>query len=111
MSNRINPMDQGLLGKIANKVGETGTAKKPDLDTGIKSNEVSNQTGSGDTVELTSSAKLLERLEKTLASIPDVDVERIAEVKAQIENGEYQIDADKMAAAILRMDQELDNKS
>lgn len=104
-------MDQGLLGKIANKVGETGAARKPDLDTGIKSNEASHQAGGGDTVELTSSAKLLERLEKTLASIPDVDNERIAEVKAQIENGEYQINADKIATAILRMDQELDNKS
>ncbi len=27
MSNRINPMDQRLLGKIGDKIGETGTAK------------------------------------------------------------------------------------
>jgi len=110
MSNRIDPMDQGLLGKIANKAGETDVAKKPDLGTGIKSNEVSHRASSGETVELTSGAKLLERLEKTLASIPDVDSERIAVVKAQIENGDYQIDADKIAAAMLRMDQELDTK-
>ena len=28
MSNRINPMDQGLLGKIGNKIGESGTTRK-----------------------------------------------------------------------------------
>lgn len=108
MSNRINPMDQGMLGKIGNKVGESGSTKKVDTDTSARGKEVTSQPASGDTVELTSSAKLLERLEKTLASIPEVDPSRVEAVKAQIENGEYQIDADKIAEAMLRIDQEID---
>ena len=62
---------------------------------------------SGDTVNLTSSAKLLERLDKTLASLPAVDSERVAEIKAAIENGDYQIDADAIADAMIRLDRSL----
>ena len=107
MSNRIDQMAQGLLGKIAEnssagarKVAGTaasapGRAANPSAD-GV--------APAGDTVELTSSAKLLERLEKTLASLPDIDRGRVEAVKTAIENGEYQIDADKIAAALLRSD-------
>lgn len=111
MSNRINPMDQGLLGKIGNKAGETGSAQKVDGGTSARANEAAQSTSSGDTVELTSKAKLLERLEKSLASIPDVDASRVAEVRKQIENGEYQIDAEKIAESMLRLDRELDERS
>ena len=109
MSNRINPVDQGLLGKIGNKVGESSTTKKVDTETSVRGNEVAPQSSTGETVELTAGGKLLERLEKTLASIPEVDRTRVEAVKSQIENGEYQIDADKIAEAMLRLDQEIDS--
>ena len=111
MSNRINPMDQGMLGKIGNKVGETGSARKVDGSPSTGSKDATQGPSTEDTVELTSRAKLLERLEKTLGAIPDVDASRVAEVKQQIENGEYQIDADKIAEAMLRLDRELDDRS
>lgn len=104
-------MDQGLLGKIGNKTGETGTARKVDGGNVARANDPARNTSTGDTVELTSKAKLLERLEKSLASIPDVDASRVAEVRKQIENGEYQIDADKIAESMLRLDRELDDRS
>ena len=111
MSNRINPMDQGMLGKIGNKVGETGSASKVDGNPSARDKGAAQSTSTEDTVELTSRAKLLERLDKSLASIPDVDASRVAEVRQQIENGEYQIDADKIAEAMLRFDRELDDQS
>jgi negative regulator of flagellin synthesis FlgM len=104
MSNRIDQMAQGLLGKIAEN--SSAGARK----VGSTAAPVSGKAGStspdaiarDDTVELTSSAKLLERLEKTLASLPEIDRARVDAVKTAIENGEYQIDADKIAAALLR---------
>ena len=107
MSNRINPMDQGLLGKIGSKIGETDPTRKVSTDSPVQGKDAANQPNTGDTVELTSSAKLLERLEKTLASLPDIDSSRVEAVKAQIQNGEYQIDAGKIAEALLRTDREL----
>ena len=107
MSNRINPMDQGLLGKIGNKVGDTGTTKSVDATKPAAGQGTNASQPSGDTVELTSSAKLLERLEKTLAGLPDVDRARVDVVKAQIENGDYKIDAGKISEAMMRLDQEI----
>lgn len=108
MSNRINPMDQGLLGKIGNKIGETGTSKIVDAGKSATGKEASDAAAGSETVELTSGGKLLERLEKSLADIPAVDRARVDAVKAQIENGEYKIDADKISEAMLRLDQEID---
>jgi len=110
MSNRINPMDQGLLGKIGNKIGETGTSKIVDAGKSESGKEASATPAGSETVELTSGGKLLERLEKSLADIPDVDRARVDAVKAQIENGEYKIDAEKIAEAMLRLDQEIDGR-
>ena len=100
-------MDQGLLGKIGSKIGETGTTRKVGTDSSGQGKDAVNQANTADTVELTSSAKLLERLEKTLSSLPDVDSTRVEAVKAQIENGEYQLDTGKIADALLRQDREL----
>lgn len=104
MSNRIDQMAQGLLGKIAEnssagarKVGGTAASAPGKTD-----NPSTDATARGDIVELTSSARLLERLEKTLASLPEIDRARVDAVKTAIENGEYQIDADKIATALLR---------
>ena len=96
MSNRITPIDQGSLGKIG------------DTDPSIRGGDDAKPTSSEDTVNLTNRAQLLERLEKTLASLPEIDNARVEAVKAQIENGEYQIDSEKIAEALLRADQELD---
>ncbi len=107
MSNRINPMDQRLLGKIGDKIGETGTTKTVNPDSPVRASESTQKADTGDTVELTSSAKLLEKLEKTIASMPEIDTARVAAVKAQIENGEYQIDVESIADALLRTDKEI----
>src|SRR5690606_41972129 len=105
MSNGINQMAQGLLGKIAEnssagakKVGVAGAsapanAAKPAADG-------TSGRPAGETVELTSSAQLLERLEKTLASLPEIDRARVDAVKAAIENGEYESDAERIAPAL-----------
>lgn len=99
-------MDQGQLGKIGNKVGETRTTSKVSADTAAP--EKSPQAVStDDTVNLTNSAKLLERLDKSLESLPAVDAGRVAEIRSAIENGNYEIDADAIAEAMIRLDRSL----
>ncbi len=99
-------MDQGTLGKIGNKVDETRTTSKVTADTAAPA-QAPAAPSSGDTVNLTNSAKLLERLDKSLASLPAVDAERVAEIKSAIESGNYQIDADAIAEAMIRLDRSL----
>ncbi|MGI9232025.1 MAG: flagellar biosynthesis anti-sigma factor FlgM [Woeseiaceae bacterium] len=97
-------MDPGTLGKIGGKVDKAGTESKVSPESRGPDKGSVDPRSSTDTVNLTSNAKLLERLDKTLASLPAVDSERVAEIKAAIENGEYQIDSDAIAAAMIRLD-------
>lgn len=100
-------MDQGLLGKIGDKLGDAAGTRKVGGDRGARGNEAARQPEAGDTVELTSRAKLLEQLEKTLASQPAVDSGRVADVRAQIEAGKYEINPENLADAIIRSEREL----
>jgi negative regulator of flagellin synthesis FlgM len=97
-------MDPSALGKTGNKVDNTGAGRKVSGDSGTSQGASQAAAPTTDTVELTSSGKLLERLEKTLASLPAVDSKRVEEVKAAIENGEYEIDADAIADAMIRFE-------
>jgi negative regulator of flagellin synthesis FlgM len=107
MSSRIDPMTHGLLGKIAERAtGSAGAGKVGKGDPAVRGQNQERPAG-GDTVELTSSAKLLERLEKTLGSLPEIDRARVDAVKAAIANGEYEVDADRIAAALLYSDLKL----
>lgn len=101
MTNRIGPVDHTSIGKSGNKADETGSVGKLPRDSAAPGAVAANKPTAADTVKLTSSAKLLERLEKTLATLPEVDSSRVAEVKTAIENGEYTIDADAIAESIL----------
>ena len=103
MSNRIGPVDPGAIGKAGNKVDEATTSRKVS-GSGGAAEAPQGRAATSDTVELTSGAKLLERLEKSLAGLPDVDSARVAEVRLAIENGEYQIDADAIAEAMIRFE-------
>jgi negative regulator of flagellin synthesis FlgM len=107
MTNRIGPVDHGILGKVGTKVDETttGTAIRPSSDATDKAPQQT--AANSDTVNLTSSAKLLERLDKTLASLPAIDLERVSEIKTAIENGDYEIDTDAIADALIRIDRGL----
>ncbi len=110
MSNRIDPMNQGTLGKIAGKTSDAASTTKITTDPAEARKNVAGQLSSGETVNLTSSAKLLERLEKIVASHSGIDVSRVEAVKTAIANGDYEIDAEKIADALLRTDQEFGDR-
>ena len=97
-------MDPGTLGKIGGKVDEAKTSSKVSTDSQAALAASGEPKSATDTVNLTSSAKLLERLDKTLAALPAVDSQRVAEIKTAIENGDYEIDSDAIADAMIRLD-------
>ena len=106
MSNKIVPVDQGMH-KVGDKINETATTRKLNISSAVSGKKAKDQAASVDTVELTQGAKLLERIEKTLAEVPEVDSARIAAVRADIASGNYEINADKIAEALMRTELEL----
>ncbi len=62
---------------------------------------------SGESVSLSSQAKNLKQLEQKLGDYPEMDDDRIAEIRSALENGTYKIDAEKLAQKMLEMDQSI----
>ena len=55
-----------------------------------------------DSVELSQSARDLQKAQKTLQDLPDIREDKVAALKQQVENGTYAIRADKIAANMLK---------
>ncbi len=100
-------MDQGTLGKINNKLDATTNSNKVSPSPSQPERSAAAPVPTSDTVNLTSDAKLLARLDKTLESLPVVNAERVAEVTNAIERGDYEIDSDAIADAMIRLDRSL----
>ncbi|MBT8085341.1 MAG: flagellar biosynthesis anti-sigma factor FlgM [Woeseia sp.] len=95
-----------MINKLGDKIGNAKEALSTSASQRIEVKPNAVADAKSDTVELTSGAKLLERLEKSLESLPDINQERVDAVKTAIANGDYTIDADKIADALVRFDRE-----
>ncbi len=61
----------------------------------------------GDTVQLSEAAKALQNVEKKLADTPEVNSARVAQLKQDIENGTYQINAERVAEKFMNFENQL----
>ena len=100
-------MDQGSIGKLGGKVDDTNVARAPGGEKAPTTSGSGPAPSGGDTVQLTSGAQLLSRLEDSLAAAPAVDSAKVAEVKAAIASGNYEIDTSAIADAMLRFERSL----
>ncbi len=61
----------------------------------------------GNTVELTSEAKNLQRVQASLSEVSDVNHAKVASLKQAISEGRYQIDAERLADNMLALETEI----
>ena len=55
-----------------------------------------------DTVVISDAAKRIQEVRSQLDKVPDVDEEKVAQLRNEIENGTYEINADKIAAKMIK---------
>ena len=60
-----------------------------------------------DSVQLTDTAAKLAELQAEVSAADGVDLERVEEIRQQIADGSYEIDADRVADALMTMEKEL----
>jgi len=60
-----------------------------------------------DSVQLTDTASRLGELQTEVAAAEGVDIERVEAIRQKIADGSYQVDADRIADALMTMEQEL----
>ncbi len=98
--NGINNQALNAYRPQAEKAGEAArTAKKQEGG--------ASAPATGDTLEVSSEAKLLAAARNEAMQADDVRAGRVAELKAQVEAGTYQIDNRKIAAKLLTEEAEL----
>jgi len=60
--------------------------------------------GTEDKVTLTEMAARLQSLERTLADVPEVDKKRVESIREAIDNGTYQVNANRVAEKLIRFE-------
>ena len=55
-----------------------------------------------DTVVISDAAKRIQEVRSELDEVPDVDEEKVVQLRNEIENGTYEINADKIAGKMIR---------
>ena len=60
-----------------------------------------------DSVSITPQAQQLQGAHSKMASMPEVDVQKVAEIKQAIAEGRYKVDPEKLAANIAQFEQEM----
>lgn len=87
----INNIKTNTPGGVNNPRSSSLDAKNSTVTTGADA------APAADTFSLTDDANQLQALQQMIAGMPDVDKQRIAELRSAIENGEYQVDPQKLA--------------
>lgn len=69
---------------------------------GTPEDKPENSVNKSDTVVISDAAKRVQEARSQLNDIPDVREEKVTELRNQIQNGTYQIDADKIAGKMIK---------
>lgn len=106
IGNNAGPADHRSNTATSGSSASQGAAKAgsaPDL-----SRDAAQEAGkSGDTVHISSRAIDLQTLESHISQLPEVDRNRVTELRNQIAAGDYKIDAGRLADKLLAFDSKL----
>ena len=85
----------------------TGNNAKANGSAGQAIGETPAGPAASDTVTVTQQAERLQQLEQTLADAPAIDEQRVAEIRQALANGQYRVDADRIAEKLMKLEQGL----
>jgi len=100
MATEIN----GLQGSQPQATQSRGRTDEVVRDTSSTETSRSEAAQTGDRVSLTGTAQRMQQLEQGLEAHPEVNEERVAEIRQAIENGTLKIDAKRIATGVLNME-------
>jgi negative regulator of flagellin synthesis FlgM len=102
-------MANDISGIGSNRTQQSGNRTAQRVDDGKTSSNISSNTTSGsDKVSLTKTAARLKDIEKTLSEQSPVDNSRVDDMKLALANGNYKVDADKIADKMMTFEAALD---
>jgi len=100
MTNPINPIGRSTAGSV-----NTSTDRTQAKDT--VSSTASSATSSEDTVSLSQESQQVAGLQQQLKDSPVIDQSKVDSIKQEIANGNYPLDANKIAENLISLEQSL----
>jgi negative regulator of flagellin synthesis FlgM len=104
MNNPINPINRAATNSVNNNSTTGSQAGAANVDTTAKGG---NNVKSEDTVSLSSRSQQVIELQQHLDSSTGIDRARVDAIKQQIAEGNYPLDAEKIAENMLKIEQSL----
>lgn len=96
---RILPPELKNAESLQARKASKGESKKSDSSSTGKGSSVGPK---GDRVELSGAGSQMRTFRSGLSTVPDIRTERVAEIKAQIERGDYRPDSSLIADAMIQ---------
>ena len=106
MSVDFNGIGPGQVNNQRPTADKTSGAEAP-KQTGTEQAKSQATNARGENVNLSSQAKNLKQLEQKLGDYPEMDDDRIEQIRSALENGSYKVDAEKLAQKMLEMDESI----
>lgn len=105
MANRISELGSG---SVSSGTGSAVEGVQPAKPVGSAAGGSSTPSGaSPDRVHITDSARAIATLAQAVEDTPEVDGPRVSNLQQAIASGNYSVDADKVAARMLQLEQDL----
>jgi negative regulator of flagellin synthesis FlgM len=92
---------------LQNRPVQLGTDKKVSSTSDATATPAKAQVAESSPVQITSQARQLAALEKAVNEVPVVNEARVAAIRSAIEQGQYEVNADRVADKLLRTEREL----
>ncbi|GAA3585796.1 MULTISPECIES: flagellar biosynthesis anti-sigma factor FlgM [Marinobacter] len=105
MSVDFNGIGPGQVNTQKTTADKTGSAPKQPATPTEQAQQT--QNARGESVKLSSQAKDLKQVEQRLSDYPEVDDERIEQIRNALADGSYKVDAQKLAQKMLDMDKSI----
>lgn len=103
MTNPINPLGRSVAGSVNNNAEKAQTSKTSN---GAENN-TANRTATEDTVSLSQESQQVSGLQQQLKDSPAIDQAKVDSIKQEIANGNYPLDAEKIAVNLINLEQTL----
>ena len=100
MTNPINPSSRSTAGAISSNTEKTQAKNTTESSS-------SPRVGTGDTVSLSKESQQVSGLQQQLKNTPIIDQAKVDSIKQEIANGNYPLDAEKIAQNLINLEQSL----
>ena len=103
MTNPINPLGRSVAGSVSSNTEKAQTSKTSNG----ADNSATSRAATEDTVSLSQESQQVSGLQQQLKDSPAIDQTKVDSIKQEIANGNYPLDAEKIAANLINLEQTL----